>query len=538
MYGNNYPNDYDDKHVIDSTARETRPALHEEQTGRYTGRESGYGSSMYGGKETGSNTYGSTGSSNTYGSAGTYGSSGFSRGTERKSGWGSTSVDQYGYTAGSRTVGDSFDGNGGSSQKKRRIGGFFKKAAVSVVLGLFFGACAGAGFYAVEMATGGSGQEAAAVPPVHTEKTAVPELAAAESAPRAVETVEKISSSAVVMDVSDVAAQVMPAIVSINNTMTQTFSYFGRTLESESVGAGSGIIVGESDTELLIVSNFHVVQDADLLTVQFADGTEAEAQMKGSDPDMDLAVIAVDLAGISNETRGAITVAALGDSDSLTVGEPAIAIGNALGYGQSVTTGVVSALNRVIDLSASEDMYGMQKDAPGGSASFIQTDAAINPGNSGGALLNIRGEVIGINSNKIGGSAVEGMGYAIPISAAKPIIEELMLRETRSKVGEENKGFLGITSLTVVDQLVQDYGMPKGAYVSQVTEGSAAAKAGIMKGNIITGFDGNKIASSEDLIKVMEYYAAGDVVEVEIMQGSPTGWESKTVVAILGSRTE
>lgn len=509
MYGNNYPNDYDDKHVIDSTARETS-----------------------------SNTYGSIGSSNTYGSAGTYGSSGFSRGTERTSGWGRTSVDQYGYTAGSRTVGDSFDGNGGSSQKKRSIGGFFKKAAVSVVLGLFFGACAGAGFYAVEMATGGSGQEAAAVPPVHTEKTAVPELAAAESAPRAVETVEKISSSAVVMDVSDVAAQVMPAIVSINNTMTQTFSYFGRTLESESVGAGSGIIVGESDTELLIVSNFHVVQDADLLTVQFADGTEAEAQMKGSDPDMDLAVIAVDLADISNETRGAITVAALGDSDSLTVGEPAIAIGNALGYGQSVTTGVVSALNRVIDLSASEDMYGMQEDAPGGSASFIQTDAAINPGNSGGALLNIRGEVIGINSNKIGGSAVEGMGYAIPISAAKPIIEELMLRETRSKVGEENKGFLGITSLTVVDQLVQDYGMPKGAYVSQVTEGSAAAKAGIMKGNIITGFDGNKIASSEDLIKVMEYYAAGDVVEVEIMQGSPTGWESKTVVVILGSRTE
>ena len=582
MYGNNYPNDYDDKHVIDSTARETRPAVHENQTGAYAGRENSYGShntyggtgsntyssagggNMYGTTGSSSNTYGSTGSSNMYGttgssntygtgdssnmygttgnrsntyaSAGSFGSSGFSRGTGRISGWRHTSGDQYGYTAGSRNAGDSFDGNGDSAQKKRRSGGFFKKAAVSVVLGLFFGACAGAGFYAVEMATGG-GQEAA-VPPVHIEKSAVPEPATAEAAPKTVETVEKISSSAVVMDVSDVAAQVMPAIVSINNTMTQTFSYFGRTLESESVGAGSGIIVGESDTELLIVSNFHVVQDADLLTVQFADGTEAEAQMKGSDPDMDLAVIAVDLAGISNETRGAITVAALGDSDSLTVGEPAIAIGNALGYGQSVTTGVVSALNRVIDLSASEDMYGMQGDAPGGSASFIQTDAAINPGNSGGALLNIRGEVIGINSNKIGGSAVEGMGYAIPISAAKPIIEELMLRETRSKVGEENKGFLGITSLTVVDQLVQDYGMPKGAYVSQVTEGSAAAKAGIMKGNIITGFDGNKIASSEDLIKVMEYYAAGDVVEVEIMQGSPVGWESKTVVVILGSRTE
>ncbi len=511
MYGNNYPNDYDDKHVIDSTGRE--------QSGRNTEQNLSL---------TNRGTY--------------YGSSGFSREEGGTSGWRSTSSDGYGYTARSHSTIDpmtSFGGNGNGSKKEKQIGCLWKKAAAAVVLGLFFGACAGVGFYAVDKVTEGSRTDTKAASQAQTEIAAVPKLTIAETAPKPVETEERISTSAVVMDVSDVAAQVMPAIVSINNTTTQTYSYFGRTLESESVGAGSGIIVGESDTELLIVSNFHVVEDSDLLTVQFADGSEAEAQMKGSDPDMDLAVIAVDLAGISNATRAAITVAALGDSDSLIVGEPAIAIGNALGYGQSVTTGVVSALNRMIDLSSSGDMFGREETRTiGGSASFIQTDAAINPGNSGGALLNIRGEVIGINSNKIGGSAVEGMGYAIPISAAKPIIEELMLRETRSKVGEENKGFLGITSLTVVDQLVQDYGMPKGAYVSQVTEGSAAAKAGIMKGNIITGFDGNKIASSEDLIKVMEYYAAGDVVEVEIMQGNPAGWESKTVVVILGSRTE
>ena len=199
------------------------------------------------------------------------------------------------------------------------------------------------------------------------------------------------------MDVSDVASEVMPAIVSINNTYTQTMSYFGQTLRSESTAAGSGIIVGKNDEELLIVSNYHVVESADKLVVQFADGAEAEAQMKGSDPDMDLAVIAVSMKDVDAVTEEAIAVAALGDSESLTVGEPAIAIGNALGYGQSVTLGVISALDRVIDLSSSTGSRVNNEDG----AAFIQTDAAINPGNSGGALLNMKGEVIGINSNKI-----------------------------------------------------------------------------------------------------------------------------------------
>ena len=198
------------------------------------------------------------------------------------------------------------------------------------------------------------------------------------------------------------------------------------------------------------------------------------------------------------------------------------------------TLGVISALDRVIDLSTP---LGYRQESEDG-ATFIQTDAAINPGNSGGALLNIKGEVIGINSNKIGGDAVEGMGYAIPISAAKPIIENLMLKETRAKVSEENKGYLGISPRTVAEEMAEIYGMPKGVYVAQVYEGTGAEAAGIKKGNVITEFDGNKISSAEDLLRVMEYYKAGETVEVTLMQGSPDGWESKAVTVTLGEKFE
>lgn len=473
MYGNNYPNDYTDKNVIDSTAKEVKP-----ETGNYY--YSSYHESNYNGN-----------------------------------GYGTYQMN-----------------NDNKKEKKKKGGsGYFKKVLVAVSLGLFFGICAGLGFYAVELATGaGKGNVG-----VEAEKEVANMEAVTEPVTVQPEQKEKNTtgsqSEAIALDVSDVAAEVMPSIVSINNTYTQKMSYFGQTLQSESTSVGSGIIVGESDTELLIVSNYHVVQDADVLEVQFVDGSTAQAQMKGSDADMDLAVVAVNLADVDAVTKDAIAVATLGDSDSLTVGEPAIAIGNALGYGQSVTVGVISALDRVIDLSSTGDETGSGE-------AFIQTDAAINPGNSGGALLNMQGEVIGINSNKIGGSAVEGMGYAIPISAAKPIIEDLMLRETREKVSEENKGYLGIAQLTVVDEMAEVYGMPKGVYVSQVYEGTGAEAAGIVKGNIITEFDGNKITSSEDLVRVMEYYSEGDTVEVVIMQGSPNGWESKTVTVTLGGKFE
>lgn len=573
MYENNYPNDFDNQNIVDGTAKEVRP-----EGGNFSGlNRRTYGSENY------YNSYGQIG--NTYAddnsadrsmgsSSGTTESSnetaGNSYGTAESSVKPESSYAyRYGnynstYQNGNSYGGNSYDGNnyGGSGygngngssagytmnqenqkdKKDRKTGnGYMKKALVAVSLGLFFGICAGLGFYAVESATGMLGKDADRKQAeivtdkenaVHrTDEKPVIEETTKNQADKVTEIGQ---AGTVVMDVSDVAAEVMPAIVSINNTYTQRMSYFGRTLESESTSAGSGIIVGESDTELLIVSNYHVVQDADVLSVQFVDGSEAEAQLKGSDPEMDLAVIAVSLDGVEATTREVIAVAALGDSDSLIVGEPAIAIGNALGYGQSVTVGVISALDRVIDLSGTGEVTADGEDGE----SFIQTDAAINPGNSGGALLNMKGEVIGINSNKIGGSVVEGMGYAIPISAAKPIIEDLMLRETREKVSEDKKGYLGISQLTVVDEMAEVYGMPRGVFVSQVYEGTGAEAAGIVKGNIIVEFDGNKIKSSEDLLRVMEYYSVGDTVEVVLMQGSPDGWESKTVTVTLGGKFE
>ena len=498
MYGNHYPNDdtfgqkYDNKNIVDGTAREVNSA---------SGNFSGQSASEY--------SYWSSGSEDVAGGLG-------------KDGNGNAYSN--GYSVNQKPP----------KKEKKRKGGYWRKALAAVSFGLLFGVFAALGFYAVGSTTGVINQKADVLPGAAGEEAQEEkgtENVTADTGELTVNMADE-AGKAIVMDVSDVAAEVMPAIVSINNTYTQTMSYFGQTLQSESTAAGSGIIVGENDEELLIVSNYHVIENADKLVVQFVDGTEAEAQMKGSDPDMDLAVIAVSMKDVSAVTREAITVAALGDSESLTVGEPAIAIGNALGYGQSVTLGVISALDRVIDLST---QLGY-RERNGEEATFIQTDAAINPGNSGGALLNIKGEVIGINSNKIGGDAVEGMGYAIPISAAKPIIENLMLKETRAKVSEESKGYLGISPRTVAEEMSEIYGMPKGVYVAQVYEGTGAAAAGIKKGNVITEFDGNKISSAEDLLRVMEYYEAGETVEVTLMQGSPDGWESKTVTVTLGEK--
>ena len=325
---------------------------------------------------------------------------------------------------------------------------------------------------------------------------------------------------------SDVVSEVMPSIVAVNNHYTETMSYFGQSMSSEADASGSGIIVGQNDTELLIVTNYHVIEDTDKLTVQFVEGSEAEALIKGMDPNMDLAVIAVPVEEISSKTLQEIKVATLGDSDSLVVGEPAIAIGNSLGYGQSVTTGVISALDRSIEITGSAD------------GTFIQTDAAINPGNSGGALLNIKGEVIGINSNKIGGSAVEGMGYAIPISAASPIIADLMLRETKSKVAEEERGYLGISCISVTQEVSQAYGMPEGVYVAQVYENTAASRAGLKKGDIIMEFDGDKITSMEELQRELEFYAKGDTVKVKVMTMTLNGYEEITVEMTLGNKVQ
>ena len=325
-------------------------------------------------------------------------------------------------------------------------------------------------------------------------------------------------------DVSDVVEKVMPAMVSIVNNFTETANVFGQQYTQEEAASGSGIIVGKTDDELLIVSNNHVVESADTLNVTFIDGSEAQAQVKGLDSDMDLAVIAVSLNDLSDDTKNAITVATLGSSDDLKLGEPVIAIGNALGYGQSVTNGIVSALNREITLEN------------GATGTFIQTNAAINPGNSGGALLNMNGEVIGINSNKIGGTAVEGMGYAIPITSASPIIADLMERQTRTKVAEDEVGYIGISPQEVTSQISQMYNMPEGIYVVSVEEGSAAANAGIMKGDIITKFDGSSISSYSDLQKTLQYYAAGDSATITVQRPQNGEYVSVELNLTLGSR--
>ena len=339
------------------------------------------------------------------------------------------------------------------------------------------------------------------------------------------EIAQQQSASAVVTDVTQVVEAVMPACVSITNNFTQTVQdFWGQTYSQDETASGSGIIIGENEQELLIVTNNHVVDSTEQLYVQFIDGETVEAQVKGTDASADLAVVAVKLDTIANSTKQEICIARMGDSDSLKIGEPAIAIGNALGYGQSVTTGVISALNRKIESSNSEE-----------GTSLIQTDAAINPGNSGGALLNMRGEVIGINSNKIGGSSIEGMGYAIPISTARPIIEDLMERQTRTKYSEEERGYLGISCINVTSDLSENFSMPQGIFVAQVYSGTGAEAAGLVRGNIVVAFDGVTVQNQEELTKQMQYYKAGESVEITIMVNSANGYQQKNVTVTLSS---
>lgn len=332
------------------------------------------------------------------------------------------------------------------------------------------------------------------------------------------------STSTVTSDVSDIVENTLPSIVSITNMSVQEVqNFFGGISQQESESAGSGIIISQNDSELLVVTNNHVVEGSDTLTVTFNDGNSVEAQIKGTDSARDLAVVAVPLDKISDDTMNAIKVATLGDSDSLKVGEPAIAIGNALGYGQSVTTGIVSATGRTID---------------GFDGEYIQTDAAINPGNSGGALLNANGEVIGINSAKINSSAVEGMGFAIPISDASDVIQNLMNKETRSKVSDEERGYLGIKGYDVSEEGAQMYNMPTGVYVKEVMSGGGAEKAGLTKGSIITGFEGTSISGMSSLQEQLQYYKAGEEVTLTVQIPDKNGeYTEKDIKVTLGKNS-
>ena len=353
------------------------------------------------------------------------------------------------------------------------------------------------------------------------------------------------SSNTGSLDVSDITTSAMPSIVAITNKSVQEvqdyFSQFGfggqgqpQTQETES--QGSGIIIGKNDSELLMVTNNHVVEGADTLSVCFIDNQVYEAAIKGTDPENDLAVIAVPLDSISDDTMSQIAVASIGDSDSLKVGEQVVAIGNALGYGQSVTTGIVSAVNRTLSNDSSDTQDSDASSGDSSSATYIQTDAAINPGNSGGALLNMNGEVIGINSAKLASTEVEGMGYAIPISRVSDIIDDLMNQTTRTKVDSDKQGTIGIKGINVTSDVQEKYGLPEGIYVSEVTSGSAADKAGITSGSVITKFDGKSVNDIESLQDLLQYYKAGETVELTLQVPDSDSYKEKTISITLGNK--
>ena len=432
-------------------------------------------------------------------------------------------------------------------------GGFGKKAATAVALAVIFGLVAGAVFQGVNIAADkyrDNNSSSTQIGKTET-VTGTEESTDGSSTESSVKSIVAESGT-----VAGVAQATMSSIVAITSVSVQEIpSFFGYgTRQYQSAGSGSGIIVGENDSELLIATNNHVVSGATTLTVCFAGGdvvgaeeeTQAmasgdsitdssdssvdvnnavSAKIKGTDEENDLAVIAVEKSDIPEETMNEIKIAQMGSSDDLVVGEQVVAIGNALGYGQSVTSGWVSALNRTI---STED---------GDTSGLIQTDAAINPGNSGGALLNMKGEVIGINAAKYADSQVEGMGYAIPISKAEPILEELMNRETRDKIEDTSKvGYMGIKAADLTTEAIQMYNMPAGAFLTEVTPGGAADKAGIKKGDIVVKLDGQKVSGKNDLVDKLQYYESGETVEVVIARANNGEYKEETVEVTLGSK--
>lgn len=440
-------------------------------------------------------------------------------------------------------------------RKKRDFSGnnsFGKKAATAVALAVIFGLVAGAVFQGVNIAADKyRGNDSSTTIGKTETVTGTEDSTGSSSADSTVKDIVAESGT-----VAGVAQATMSSIVAITSVSVQEIpSFFGYgTRQYQSAGSGSGIIVGENDSELLIATNNHVVSGATTLTVCFAGsdvvGAEEETQamassgstgfgsdgdvdvdnavsakIKGTDEENDLAVVAVEKSDIPDETMEEIKIAQLGSSDDLVVGEQVVAIGNALGYGQSVTSGWVSALNRSI---GTED---------GEASGLIQTDAAINPGNSGGALLNMNGEVIGINAAKYADSQVEGMGYAIPISKAEPILEELMNRETRDKVEDSSKvGYMGVKAADLTTEAIQMYNMPAGAFITEVTEGGAADNAGIKKGDIIVKLDGQKVSGKDDLVDKLQYYEAGENIEVVISRANSGEYKEQTIEVTLGSK--
>ena len=384
---------------------------------------------------------------------------------------------------------------------------FWKKGVAVVASAAVFGGVAGGALYGI---AGNQIKKLDALTNTTTEVASTTSAATTQSL--------SLTSTASVgngMDVSTIAENVMPSVVAINiSAIVEQQGMFGYTQQYEAEGSGSGIIIGENDSELLMVTNNHVVSDATTVNVTFADGESYEAQVKSTDSDTDLAIVVVKLSDIKESTMNQIKIATIGDSDSLKVGEQVVAIGNALGYGQSVTTGIVSAKDRTNSTNTTP---------------LIQTDAAINPGNSGGALLNMKGEVIGINSSKYSDTTVEGMGYAIPITAVQDRLDDLMNRQTREKVDESEKGYLGISCATVSSDVSEAYGIPEGVLVTDVASKSAAEKAGIKANYVITKIDGQSISSAEELTEKLNYYAVGETVPITYEYLKDDAYVEKTV---------
>lgn len=433
----------------------------------------------------------------------------------------------------------------GPSGHRRNQNSFQKKAGTTIALAVIFGLVAAVVFQAANFAadrflnTGKSSVQIKTTDSVDLQETASDDS-----------TADKVLSDSENGTVAAVAQASMPSVVAITTVSVQEIpSFFGySSRQYKSASTGSGIIVGDNDDELLIATNNHVVDGATTLSVCFIgdDVANAEtetvnagdngdlnvedavsAKIKGTDADNDLAVVAVKKSDIPEDTLNQIKIAQIGSSDDLAVGQQVVAIGNALGYGQSVTSGWISALNRTISTDDGTNSTGL-----------IQTDAAINPGNSGGALLNMKGELIGINSAKYADSAVEGMGYAIPISKAKPILEELMNRETREKVDSSKKGYLGVSLANLTTEAIEMYNMPTGAFVRSVEDDSPAQEAGICKGDIIVKFDGQKVSDGDDMLDKLQYYKSGEKIEAVIARATNGEYEENTIELTLGTRPD
>ena len=433
----------------------------------------------------------------------------------------------------------------GPSGHRRNQNSFQKKAGATIALAVIFGLVAAVVFQAANFAadrflnTGKSSVQIKTTDSVDLQETASDDS-----------TADKVLSDSENGTVAAVGQASMPSVVAITTVSVQEIpSFFGYSSHQyKSASTGSGIIVGDNDDELLIATNNHVVDGATTLSVCFIGADEANAEtetvnagdngdlnvedavsakIKGTDADNDLAVVAVKKSDIPEDTLNQIKIAQIGSSDDLAVGQQVVAIGNALGYGQSVTSGWISALNRTISTDDGTNSTGL-----------IQTDAAINPGNSGGALLNMKGELIGINSAKYADSAVEGMGYAIPISNANPILEELMNRETREKVDSSKKGYLGVSLASLTTEAIEMYNMPTGAFVRNVENDSPAQEAGICKGDIIVKFDGQKVSDGDDLLDKLQYYKSGEKIEAVIARATNGEYEENTIELTLGTRPD